>query len=698
MGYQVLARSWRPKLFEEVVGQSHIVRSLRNSIQNDTVGHAYLFTGTRGVGKTTLARLFSKAICCLNRSDNGNPCLTCDSCIEVDKGTSIDVLEFDGASNNGVDQVRELISNVQYLPVRGKYKVYIIDEVHMLSTSAFNALLKTLEEPPAHVKFIFATTEVNKLLGTVLSRCQRFDFRNVSTPILASHLERVCKGEGIGFESPAILEQIASMAGGSVRDGLSLLEQALCYTKESFISEGELVHALGLARSSVITKLVERMLSEDVTEVSHIYRSLLCENVEVKNIAVDLLDSLYRFIQNMDNFSYIEDNFHIEKEVWESLSAAELFWIYEVLVKDIEWMLRSIAPEKTMEIVLQKITLRGTFFKKDLGNKVHLSGNSENSSHQGEQLLAGGEQTGDLPEQVVTVSVQMQEKCEQPIENCEQTSAIPEQVPTSLEKPSEKFAEMLAGLEDPAQNVTQVVDSHQQEKEKPEQILEKTEQLSVKAEQPSVKPEQVLEKVEQVIEKPEQPLADGAALLTEIQDSSVVERVTTQDGDGHEKIEAAPENVEKEKPTEPEEKNWDNFLRRLSKKYPASAANIEQGNILKGPLKLDGMIHIELGFPPESKIFYDYLVDANTTKRLVSEISQYFEEEQANVNLVFTLLDEKEREKTGFLSKVEVEDKKRDELTQIKREEFLANQFVKEAQTLFDSKVDKIIVNENKLS
>ena len=193
MAYQVLARKWRPKKFQDVIGQEHVTKSLQNAIAKDKIGHAYMMVGTRGVGKTSVARIFAKAIRCENLTSDINACGTCKACLDFDTETSMNVIEIDGASNNSVDNIRELISNVHYLPTSGRFKVYIIDEVHMLSTNAFNALLKTLEEPPAHVVFIFATTEAQKLLGTVLSRCQRFDFRNVSVARLVEHVKEISK-------------------------------------------------------------------------------------------------------------------------------------------------------------------------------------------------------------------------------------------------------------------------------------------------------------------------------------------------------------------------------------------------------------------------------------------------------------------------------------------------------------------------
>lgn len=227
MSYQVLARKWRPRKFAELVGQEHVVRALTNALDTGRMHHAYLFTGTRGVGKTTIARIFAKSLNC-ERGESADPCGECSVCTAVDEGRFVDLLEIDAASNTGVDDVREVIENAQYAPSRGRFKVYLVDEVHMLSKPAFNALLKTLEEPPPHVKFLLATTDPQKLPVTVLSRCLKFNLKRLLPDQISGQMRHILGAEGIAFEEPAIVE-LARGADGSMRDGLSLLDQAIAY-------------------------------------------------------------------------------------------------------------------------------------------------------------------------------------------------------------------------------------------------------------------------------------------------------------------------------------------------------------------------------------------------------------------------------------------------------------------------------------
>ena len=257
--YLALYRKYRPRTFEEVIGQEHIIKTLVNQIKYDKISHAYLFTGSRGTGKTSTAKIFAKAINCTD-SKNGSPCLSCETCKALD-GTNIDVLEIDAASNNGVDEIRDLREKIKYPPVVGKYKVYIIDEVHMLSTSAFNALLKTLEEPPKHTIFILATTEVHKLPATILSRCLRFDFRLVPLEILTAHLKKVLDDEGVKYDDQAI-NVIVRAGEGSVRDMLSIADRCVSFSGDELTYE-KVLTVLGVSEREVLISMADKILSKD---------------------------------------------------------------------------------------------------------------------------------------------------------------------------------------------------------------------------------------------------------------------------------------------------------------------------------------------------------------------------------------------------------------------------------------------------
>ena len=257
MSYQVFARKYRPQLFEEVLGQDAVVRTLRNAIKNERLAHAYLFVGPRGVGKTSTARIFAKALNCV-KGPTETPCGECDPCREIAAGNSLDVLEIDGASNNGVEQVRELRENVRFLPSHGKFRIYLIDEVHMLSTAAFNALLKTLEEPPSHVKFLFATTEAHKLPATIISRCQRFDLQPIRDDVAASHLLTIAKQEKVALE-PAAAEVIARAAEGGMRDAESMLDQVVSFCGDK-VTEADVLSIFGFASANEVAALAGHIL------------------------------------------------------------------------------------------------------------------------------------------------------------------------------------------------------------------------------------------------------------------------------------------------------------------------------------------------------------------------------------------------------------------------------------------------------
>lgn len=521
MSYVVLARKWRPKKFQEVIGQSHVTRSLQNAILKQKIGHAYLMVGTRGVGKTSIARIFAKAIRCEKLTTDGNACNECIACQDFDIETSMNVIEIDGASNNSVDNIRDLVSNVHYLPTTGKYKVYIIDEVHMLSTQAFNALLKTLEEPPAHVIFIFATTEGQKLLGTVLSRCQRFDFRNVSVADLVAHVKEVSRVEGISFEREDLIKQLAILGNGSVRDTLSLLDQVLTFSENNFVKETTFTQSLGVAGISTMEKMVNGIFEGDIKLVTKIYHQLLFENISLKNISSGLLSQLFQELTEKKH-----------------LGEAELIWIYETFAREMTWVFSGLVPEKTIEVLLYKVTLRRSFFS---GAKI------------------------------------------------ESRSVAP---------------------------------TH------------------------------------------------------EIQKEEILETVN---------LTALEPKIEKET-------SWDGFLAFIAAKSPASASNLEQGN-LTSPLRISNdELFVELGFGFSSLVFLDYLRDPEVFQKLLQNLSEYFEMEKEKI-----FLDLKEVAPTeDFISRAEIKEKTAESDQQELIENIKNNPMLREAEKIFNAKVDKVIIDSKK--
>lgn len=284
--YKVLYRKYRPRYFADVIGQPQVTETLKNELASDRIAHAYLFTGSRGTGKTTCSKILSKAVNCLD-PHNGDPCGECEICRGIDDGSIMDVVEIDAASNNGVDDIRLLREEADFTPANARYRVYIIDEVHMLSIGAFNALLKTLEEPPAHVVFILATTEVHKLPATILSRCQRFDFRRIAPQDIAARLEYVCEQENVSIDREAAL-MVAAVADGAMRDALSLLDQ--CMSKSHTITVDVVRTTAGLADRSFLFDLTEKIISNDAAGAVEIIDSLYRESKDMARLCTELCE------------------------------------------------------------------------------------------------------------------------------------------------------------------------------------------------------------------------------------------------------------------------------------------------------------------------------------------------------------------------------------------------------------------------
>jgi len=286
MAYKALYRTYRPQTFEEVAGQRHIVKTLKNALATNKIAHAYLFCGPRGTGKTTMAKLFAKALNC--EEGIGNQCNKCSNCVEVIEGSHPDVIEIDAASNNGVEQVRDLIDKVNYLPIKGRYKVYIIDEVHMMTTNAFNALLKTIEEPPAHVIFILATTEPHNIIPTILSRCQRYDFTKVSDADIEERMVTILEKEGITYDKDAV-RAIIALADGGMRDALSILDQILAYSGNT-LSEDDVYSLFGLASKEEKIEFLKAINNGDVTRALSKINAFAEGGIDLKRLTSDLLE------------------------------------------------------------------------------------------------------------------------------------------------------------------------------------------------------------------------------------------------------------------------------------------------------------------------------------------------------------------------------------------------------------------------
>lgn len=360
MAYQVTARKWRPRQFDEVVGQEHITATLKSAVHSGRIAQCYLFCGPRGVGKTTTARILAKVLNCADPRD-GNPCEVCDSCQSIASATSMNVLEIDGASNNSVDDVRELREVVRYAATAGVYKIYIIDEVHMLSTAAFNALLKTLEEPPEHVVFIFATTEVQSVPDTILSRCQRFNFRRISAGQIAAHLGTIAQAEGIAVEEGA-LHLLASRADGALRDAESLLDQVVSLGAE--VSQQAVVQVLGLVDRGLYFELLDAMREAAPARVLDVVAQAVDEGADIEEFVYGLVELLRHLLfakiqGGTDELDMAEDARRRCGELAEAMAVEDLLRMMQSLL-DLEADLkRSLQPRFRLEIALVHLALMG---------------------------------------------------------------------------------------------------------------------------------------------------------------------------------------------------------------------------------------------------------------------------------------------------------------------------------------------------
>ncbi len=361
--YRVLARKYRPSTFDELIGQDALVRTLSNAIESGRIAHAYMLTGVRGVGKTTTARIIARALNCVGADGAGDitiaPCGVCDHCIAIAEDRHVDVMEMDAASRTGVDDIRELIDGVRYRPASARFKVYIIDEVHMLSKNAFNALLKTLEEPPEHVRFIFATTEIRKVPVTVLSRCQRFDLRRLDTTELAQHFEGIAAREQVKTEEEAI-RLIARAADGSVRDGLSLLDQGIALGASTVTAE-QVRGMLGLADRTAVFDLFDNLMAGDIKAVLEQMQALYRDGADPVAVIQDLLDVTYWITRIKIAPEVADANYtpEVERtqggEMAAKLSMPVLTRTWQMLLRGLEEVQRAQAPLQAAEMVLVRL-------------------------------------------------------------------------------------------------------------------------------------------------------------------------------------------------------------------------------------------------------------------------------------------------------------------------------------------------------
>jgi len=443
----VLARKWRPQQFSDIVGQSPIVRTLMNAINLKRIHQAYLFTGSRGIGKTSVARIFSQAIRCDGKrwkDDFLYSCAECPSCREIITGSGVDVIEIDGASNNGVDSIREIRENAKFLPSNGAWKIYIIDEVHMLTTAAFNALLKTLEEPPEHVIFIFATTEPHKIPATILSRCQRFDFRRVTVNQTEERLKKIAKAEEVDVEQSA-LTLLAKAAEGSMRDALSLFDQVIAFSGKK-VTANNVRDGLGLIEGAVIFKIIEAVLKRNaVLAIAQIKEAYLAGQ-DLRVLSRHLIELLHSIIlskvgaADLDQMGYSVDEKESIAEFSSYRPLEELELIFQALNHAVEWIARSPQPRLILDVVLIKCAHAEALAP--LSGSTPLSQTSQGACGENKSHSAGGFEFNSDNTSTKTLDVQIK------TENKLETSQIEttQNIKTNLDTPKAEDAPTWLGF------------------------------------------------------------------------------------------------------------------------------------------------------------------------------------------------------------------------------------------------------------
>tara|TARA_B100000029_G_scaffold220532_1_gene218233 strand:- start:2066 stop:4198 length:2133 start_codon:yes stop_codon:yes gene_type:complete len=540
MSYLVLARKHRPTLFEEVVGQDHVTTTLKNAIRNERVAHGYLFTGARGVGKTTAARILARAMNC-ETGPTDTPCGSCDSCTEISAGNSLDVSEVDGASNRGIDQIRELRETVQYRPARDRCKIYIIDEVHMLTQEAFNALLKTLEEPPDHVHFIFATTEPHKIPVTILSRCQRFDFKRLPQDELVTHLADILGREKIEAENAA-LQMLAREAEGSVRDGLSLLDRVIAYGGES-IRVDTVRDALGVADRTAVVELSEAIVQGNakaaLASIHHVAEHGLDLQHHARQLTHLLRDLLVLRVSDGQPMGRTGDEVDRLRAIANQTSSDALQWMVHRAISRVEEIAKSNEPRIVFELLVVELSRVSTLVgidelvrRLEALSKGHVpqAGSAPPVQGTGSTSTSNPAPAAASAQQAAPVSETLSETISEP-------EPIAEPEPVVAPEPEPEPEPVLETTPEPAPEPEPVLEMTPEPAPEPEPVLEMTPE-------PAPEPEPVLETTPEPAPEPEPEQDDTLDFVLEMAPDTAAEQLAAEEAALKEIEAAIPSNVE----------------------------------------------------------------------------------------------------------------------------------------------------------